>query len=40
MILDCCYSGRAMDGFMASSLEVADQAQIEACSTVDMSKPR
>lgn len=29
VILDCCYSGRAMDGFMSSSVQVADQAAIE-----------
>lgn len=29
VVLDCCFSGKAMDGFMAASLEMADQAGIE-----------
>ena len=29
VVLDCCFSGQAMDGFMAGSPEMADQARIE-----------
>lgn len=29
VILDCCYSGRAMAGGMSGSMEMADQARIE-----------
>lgn len=29
VILDCCYSGRAMAGGMSGSMEIADQARIE-----------
>jgi Caspase domain len=29
VILDCCFSGRAMQGFMSATAEIADQAQID-----------
>ena len=29
VVLDCCYSGTAMPGYMASSLDIADQARID-----------
>lgn len=29
VLLDCCYSGRAMEGFMSASPDMADQAGIE-----------
>jgi hypothetical protein len=29
VILDCCYSGAAMDGYMSAALNLADQARIE-----------
>jgi hypothetical protein len=29
VVLDCCFSGQAMDGFMAAAPDMADQARIE-----------